>query len=268
MCLEFRDLLGWTREDALPRLAEWHLQAEPRPEEHTQRETIYFRLESAGWRAARGKLCVRYTRVCSGKVDIATLMIYPTAGAALLPIFGAEWVVVGPNCSRLVLDVEPAAEYLPVAHRLAGRFAELGQRWQGVFPTDPNMAGWFAEIAQPWALHSSCSLDQLPLLREAYGEYLEAYIDQVNAMLPHSPSGPDAPEVAAYKQHHAEHSPGQPLMARVFGPEWTQTFLREAHFGVIQSPFVGWPGESESESWESSGRESLGASSRPVASAY
>jgi hypothetical protein len=266
MCAEFRDLLGWTQSDALPRLVEWNLQPEARPEEHTQRDTIYFRLESAGWRGANQKLCVRYTRVCSVKVDIATLMIYPTAGAHLLPIFGAEWVVVGSQCSRLVLDVEPAASYLPVADRLADRFAELGQRWQAVFPTDPNMAGWFAEIAQPWALHSACGLDQLSLLRQAYNEYLQAYIAQVNAVLPYSPGGSDAPEVAAYKQHHAEHSPGQPLMARVFGPEWTATFLREAHFGVIQAPAADWPGEPGV--WAGSGVDSLGASSRPAASAY
>ena len=267
MCAEFRDLLGWTQSDALPRLAAWNLQPEARPDEHTQRDTIYFRLESAGWRAADEKLCVRYTRVCSVKVDIATLMIYPTAGAHLLPIFGAEWVVVGSQCSRLVLDVEPAASHLPVADRLAGRFAELGKRWQGVFPTDPNMAGWFAEIAQPWALHSACGLDQLPLLRQAYSDYLEAYIAQVNAVLPCSPGGSDAPEVAAYKQHHAEHSPGQPLMARVFGPEWTATFLREAHFGVIQASGAGSSG-GRSGGWTGSGGDSLGVSSSPAASAY
>jgi len=268
MCLGFRDLLGWTYADAFPLLRKWHLRPEPRSQEHTLRETIYFRLESAGWRAAQGKLCVRYTRVCSVKVDIATLMIYPTAGADLLPIFGAEWVVVGPQCTRLVLDVEPAAAHLPVAGHLPKYFAALGQRWQAVFPTDPNMAEWFAAIAQPWALHSSCALEQLPLLRQAYHDFLQAYMALADAVLPLVSGGADTPEVAAYKQHHAEHSPGKPLMARVFGPEWTHTFLHETHFGVIHSSEVDldeeWGG-----SWCGSGNTSSAVlSSRPAARAY
>ncbi|MFQ3592140.1 MAG: hypothetical protein SNJ82_02995 [Gemmataceae bacterium] len=269
MCLEFRNLLGWTLDDALPLLADWELCPEPRSAEHTQRETIYFRLESAGWRAAQGKLCVRYTRVCSAKVDIATLMIYPTAGAARLPIFGAEWVVVGCHCTRLVLDVEPAAAHLPVSRQLGEHFAKLGQRWQNVFPTDANMAQWFASIAQPWALHSACAVEQLPLLRQAYREYLQAYINLVNLILPKVPSGADTPEVAAYKRHHAEHSPGKPLMDRVFGPEWTHRFLHETHFGVIQESSADSSLAVGGDTWlEAAPGVSPSSSSSPAARAY
>jgi len=43
--------------------------------------------------------------------------------------------------------------------------------------------------------------------------------------------GEDVPAVTAYKRHHFEHSPGRKLLAKDFGSEYTDTYLRDWHFG-------------------------------------
>jgi hypothetical protein len=266
---EYRELLGWTLEDAREVLNGWGLQAEQRDPAFEQANTMYFRLDSAGWRAAAGKLCVRYSRVCSPKVDIATLMIYPTAGADRLPILATELLVVGGSCQRVVMDIEPASEELPVAGELAKVFAPLGEKWQKVFPTDREYSEWFRAIAQPWAIHSACELMALPVLREAFRDYLGAYAAFVNAALPECPAGPDDAKVAQYKAHHADHFPGYPFLTRVLGAEWTKKFLYEYHFGVIETPEVDYASTSGvSGSFGASTVGSVGLSSSPAARAY
>jgi hypothetical protein len=270
MYSERRDLLGWTWDDAQSELEPWSLQSEPRPQAYRYADTMYFRLESSGWLAAQGKMCVRYARVCSPKVDIATLMIYPTAGAEHIPVFASEWLIVGAQCQRVVLDIEPAAPSLHVARTLPAVCRALGEKWQKHLPTHTPFSPWFATLAQPWAIHSGCDVSALAMLRESFQDYLQTYIQLVNAALPTSPSGMDAVSVTQYKRHHAEHFPGRVFLARVLGEEWVDTYLYEHHFGRTQntpsfhSPVSG----ASSDNLSVSTRDSVVLSSKPAASAY
>lgn len=263
---EDRNHLSWILPDAQELQEAWGFEAEPRAPAFQQADTMYFRLKSAGWRAAGGKLCVRYSRVCSPKVDIASLMIYPTVSADRLPILATEWLIVGNQCQRVVMDVEPAAVHLPVAARLGSTFGPLGDKWQRHLPTDPNLSDWFRQYCQTWAIHSSCDLESLPLLRQAFKEYIHAYKNFVNIHLPECLSGPDSKEVEAYKHHHASHFPGHTFLSRVLGEEWTTQFLYEEHFGVVRCEKPNYV--SASGGLGASTMDSLGTSNNPAASAY
>ena len=37
-------------------------------------------------------------------------------------------------------------------------------------------------------------------------------------------------DLAAYKLHHVAHTPGRPYLERMFGAEWTESFLRNAMY--------------------------------------
>lgn len=245
------DLVDWTLADALDALGPIELEREDRPALFRHREAeqhgALLRLSSAGWLAAGRKLNMKFSRIQGGSMDIATVMIYPTASPELLPIFAAEWVVIGQHCHALILDVEIAGEQPPLAAGLAEVFGPLGQRWREQFPTNPEAPAWFHEIAQEWALFSKCSIAELPTLRLAYIEYLRAAVEHFYLpRLAHAAAGEDHPDVTAYKAHHCEHSPGRRVLEPRFGPGYTETFLRDYHFGP---PHAGVPACRGSDQW-------------------
>jgi len=231
-----RDKLTWVWHDSQELLEPWNLQQELRHDKYRTANTLFFCLESTGWQAATGKLCVRYARVCSAKVDIATLMIYPTASANYLPIFASEWLIVGSCCQRVILDIEPATVELSRLLRLNRTFVRLGERWHQHLPTALPLSEWFQKYAQLWAIHSSCEMQKLALVRQAFREYLKSYINYVNKFLSRCVAGTDAPEVMEYKLHHARNFPGYSFLCRVMGEEWTNEYLYKQHFGVVHEP--------------------------------
>ncbi len=230
------ELVGWTLPDLWTALGNLDRRAENRPSQFrgctVGEGAVATRLESDGWLLAGGRLNLKYTRIQSRSFDIATVMLYPTADPALLPIFAAEWVIVGERAHALILDVETAGDWPNLQTDLARYFSDMGPRWHPVFPANPDRPAWFQEIAQPWAIFSSGTVDQLGLLREAYQDYARVAIEQVyRPRLEQAQAGPDHPAVTAYKQHHYEHSPGRRLLTTRFGHDYTETLLQNWHFG-------------------------------------
>lgn len=232
------DVVGWTFDDAWPQLNKIYWEAEQRPEEFCAQQSSTMRLQSSGWVEREGKLNAKYARVQSHKVDIATLMIYPTASPDLLPVFAVDWVVVGSRCQIGVLDVQMAGEQTSLKQELASRFQPLAGRWQSEFCEKPtHVQAWFDSLATPWALVVACSNDSLPKLRQAFGEYLRAAIADVYLpRLPAAQGGWDAEEVAEYKCYHYAHFPGRKMMDNAFGADFTERFLTDWHFGKV--PFA------------------------------
>ncbi|VTR96684.1 hypothetical protein [Tuwongella immobilis] len=237
------DQVGWTLPDAWRLLADCQLQREFRPAEYRHVRSTGMQIVSDGWVDARRSINVRYSRVQSSRIDVATLMIYPVVAADRLPIFGAEWVVVSGRCHLAVLDVEVAGAQPELFASLQHQFAPLAARWQPIFPEREEVPEWFREIGTPWALCSACDLDRLPQLRQAYADYLRLAVEGWYApacLADHSnkssrESAPEHPAVLAYKQHHFEHSPGRKLLSKDFAPEFVDAFLRDWHFGPCQS---------------------------------
>jgi hypothetical protein len=230
------DVVGWVLTDVLQALDNIPLEREERAAhfrcieaDHHGRST---RMVSDGWLLGQQQLNIKFARIQSANLDIATVLITPTASPELLPIFGVEFVVISQNCHVAAVDVEIAGNYPQLRDELGEVFRPLGRRWQQEFPTKPDVPAWFDEIAQEWALFSSCALTDLTLLRQAFQEYLDATVKNFYVpRLAQAAGGGDHPEVAIYKRHHFEHSPGRKVMAPKFGSAYTEQLLGEYHFG-------------------------------------
>jgi len=231
MLSNLRDIVGWTFHDAEEILQPLQLRPEAVPNDFVQKTfEIHgnpYQLRSAGWTDERGTLNVKYCRMQSRKVDIAMLMVYPTTRPDLLPVFGAEWVVVGDRCSMAGVDVHPAGHHPGLDRELTEVFGTIGARWQAELPTAPDSPEWFREIAKPWAIFSSCTVNRVEVLREAYREYLRASVDLFfRPRQPDCEGGADAESVVRYKQNQFDHSPGRGILRTTFGAEYAEAFLR------------------------------------------
>ena len=237
------DVVGWTLSDMMAELTEFGCQRESRPEEYRraehERQGQLTRCSSDGWLVADGKLNLKYARVQAARMDVATAMVYPTACPGQLPIFACEWVVVAPRVHVIVLDIEFAARPSQLHSKLEPLLMPLAQRWQSRFPSQPEVPAWFRDIAEPWAIFSAGSLDDLPSVRQAMGEYLAVAIGVYRQCLPTAQAGADHPDVTAYKHHHYDHSPNSDIGAYKFGSEFTERLLRDWHFGPSGVPESG-----------------------------
>ncbi len=236
--MDLKNLVGWTYPDAMTVLAEFDPVPEARPGHFRFAEfgegAKLLRVTAEGQRLAGGKLCLRYARIQTVAADVATVMVYPTADPAQLPIFACEWVVVGERAHVLVLDVEFAGDQPALRERLRPALMPLHEAFSPTFPLNRDLPEWFTEIREDWAMYSSGNVATLDRIRKAAAAYLKATIDV--AYLPGLPAalaGPDHPDVTAYKRHHAENSPGFALMAAKAGEEWTSEFLHRWHFGPV-----------------------------------
>lgn len=234
-----RDVVGWTLPDMLAglRAADLEMTARPRPQRFASAllgdAPRAMSLEGGDWSVAGGLLDLRAARIRTGKVDVATVMLYPTSAPEALPIVAAEWVAVGEALPVIVLDVETAGAQPQLVEQLRPLMEPLAARWQPRFPGHRERPAWFEEIAQPWAIYGSCELAAIDALQQAFRETLEVMLPWIAARLPALPARGSAEheQVRAYKAHHADHSPAAPLLSRWMPPEDVDLFLREHHFG-------------------------------------
>jgi hypothetical protein len=238
-----KDVVGWTLPDALDRLsaAGVGVAREARPEKFRFRVfgagDKALHVTSDGWAAAGGKLCLKYSRIQSKVADIATLMIYPTASPERLPIFAAEWVVIGERAHALALDVEIAGDRPELQDAMRPIFMPLFERHAERVTLGAELPQWFLEIKREWAIFASDDISALAAIRAAYADYLSATVASFYApALPEARSGDDHPSVTHYKRHHAVNSPGFALLASKAGDVWTREFLDAWHFGPLNFP--------------------------------
>ncbi len=176
------------------------------------------------------------TRVAeSPKLDLALLMIYPTARPDLVPLFMAEWVVVGDHVQVAVLDVQPLGDQPALRSELAAMYAAMGTRYQAQLPAKEDPPDWFKQRAQPWLLFSKCNVAQVETLAAAFREYLAAAVDGWYLPQQANAAGPQCSLVDEYKQHLFHHSEGRKILRVTFGEEFTEAFLGW-HFGPPNAP--------------------------------
>ena len=220
--MQYLDCVGWTLPDFMRQIEDLAVVREPRPDRFRYQDilvgTKQFRIESDGWRIAGDRLCGRYARIRGAAMDIATVMIYPTASPDVFPVFAAEWVVFGDRVHALILDVEVCGEQPALVGDLATEFDSVGSAWCKQFPENRERPDWFQSIAMPWVLYGCCEADRIPGIRRAFNEYLQRTVRAFYLpRLAYGAAGPDAPEVAAYKHHHYVNSPGHRLMGVKLG---------------------------------------------------
>ncbi|NKI36357.1 hypothetical protein HFP89_14395 [Wenzhouxiangella sp. XN79A] len=234
--MQHSDYVAWTRSDFLGQMSEFDLEDETRPARFRHQQLAigskHFEIESEGWRIAGDRLCGRYARIRGAAMDIATVMVYPTASPEVFPVFAAEWVVFGDRVHALILDVEVCGRQPALVDRLDREFGALGEYWRARFPENRERPAWFEEIAMPWVLYGSCEVSRLSELRQAFNDYLATTIRSFwNPSLSAGRSGSDHEDVERYKFHHYENSPGHRLLGVKMGQKAADELLKDWHFG-------------------------------------
>ena len=192
-------------------------------------------LQSGGFVDRYESIHVKWMRLQTHKLDLALVMIYPTARPDVIPTFAAEWVVIGEKVPVVVLDVYPLQKHSPLPEELAPVYAPLGVRYQSSLPTHNPLPDPFARWAQPWALFSQCGVERLALLAAAFRDYLRAAVEGWYLPRQSQCGGKQAAAVDDYKRQRYENSEGRKLLEVLFGKSFTDEFLRW-HCGPPHQP--------------------------------
>lgn len=198
------------------------------------------RLYGMAWRSPA--LDLRSTYIAGPKVEIINLMGFP-GRPDLLPIFATEIIMFAGTPRVAVLDLQPVWMANPHRAPLNGRLAEGLTRYAASFadlPPGGDLPDWCRDYFTPHAIYSRPGdASAMPRLHQAFEalahHFREAWLEQPmdDAAAPggvvttaQARAAAEA-EMATYKRHHIEHSPGLPYLNKVFGAEWTAQYLQE-----------------------------------------
>lgn len=185
-------------------------------------------INSQGFVSKNNTATLRYSRIQSTVLDIATVVIYPTVSTVKLPVFLAEWVLVQDKIHVIALDIEWVQDspystsfYLPQQ--------PMVRQWKEIFPDKKEKPQWFTEISSEMAIFSEAGIAEITQLQQLFNAYLTTWMElatqQSSELLP----GADNDFVKSYKHHHYIHSPARTVIKGEH-EAWLTTFLKEYHF--------------------------------------
>lgn len=187
-------------------------------------------LESYGYTSAKQEATLKYARFWNEKIDIATVMIYPTQNHDLIPVFAAEWVIVGDKFHVIVQDIE----YLGRQDHIT-TFPNFPSKWKKEFENHKEIPEWFDEIASPLAIFSNAKRNEMDTVHAMFQDYLNFTLKHcyspVQKLLQ---SGGDSQAVIDYKKHHNINSPARQFFSSN-DSVWLNQFLDDYHFGIYEN---------------------------------
>lgn len=172
---------------------------------------------------------IRLVHMRSPKIEIVTAFAFPHGGKRL-PLYGMELVALGrrPVVGVLdLLDLEAGPHHpsiaepiLKDAHR---RFPDL--------PYCLNQPDWFKQCrsGQDFFMRPEDFDTLLQLVAIHHQVMGRLAMLELGASTAHDADGHTA-AIQQYKRHHRQHSPGLPLLHRVFGESWTNAYLDDYLF--------------------------------------
>ncbi len=195
----------------------------PIPDDFAARTALGVTL-AAHHRLLPGRAEIRAVHLTGPRAEIVNLFLFPTGLAA--PVFAMEFVAFGKKPVVAVID---AKGHEPAGAALAARVLRAAHARHPGLPRGDDAPSWFEEcrsgddfFVRPADLAQFARLTRI--LDEVWQELLAA-LPASSAALP-----ADLAAVQAYKDHHRRHSPGRPFLHRTFGPDWTESFMRDFLF--------------------------------------
>jgi len=172
--------------------------------------------------------------------QVLNFVIFPDP-ALDAPIFGADLVQL-PGGHLIVLDFQPVAPDSPSSQAFDSRLAALHDKYASVLPN----GGALPEAAQPFFsphflfARLDTTAEGTATVRttvgQAYRDYLALYLELLRDAAARGPIQ-DPSRAAAVKRGHvaymtyrAENDPARGMLARMFGPEWTERLIHEVLF--------------------------------------
>lgn len=176
---------------------------------------------------------LRTMNLSSGKVDVVTMLLIPTADRQL-PLYAMQFVSLGGQPIVAVLD----APTLYDPQEIPSRANALLDAAKARFPLSRSeeLPDWYRECRSGHEIFSR------PDPGEGFESYCEAHLWLVGGLLADYAGNRRALDAAAaadhrkrcraYLGHHAANSAGKPLMSRAFGDEFTRRYVEECLFGA------------------------------------
>jgi hypothetical protein len=193
-------------------------------------------LRGYGWEEAR--FSVRCTHIHGPNVEILNVMGFP-ASPAHQPILATDFICYGGRPRIAVADLQPlwgrdsAGVATGLTAKLDDMLRPLAESFADVRAVE-ELPDWCAEYFTPYCFFALPNVAAaIPRLIEAYHAYCDAWSDGWIGDSSKGEPRSDLGDVAAagrlveYKRHHRESSPGLSFMAKVFGAEWSESYLRE-----------------------------------------
>ncbi len=179
---------------------------------------------------------LRMVHIRGAKNEIINTWIFPLR-PQLTPVFAAELIAVSGVVRVAFVDIQTPLACAATADEVRLLTALVATRFS-TLPCD--------EPAPDWAIHASTGhytyarnvpAELMPAVHKCYLSYFDTYLKAFGTA--DSPSPPiSLPDQAAlrglheYQLHHMEHSPGGNYLSKLFGTDWTASFMHSFLFAT------------------------------------
>ena len=184
--------------------------------------------KAQSWLGARAEM--RMVVIESPKIQVISCFVYPQVEFAL-PLYAVELVQLG--AKPIIAVIDAVAPIQDPAQTFTRNWLEQAHLAHADLLNADDLPEWFKECRSGLEFFVRPS-DQAELQRMGllHVSLLMSYLQVLPAASQRSPIAATAFErfTRHYKDHHAAHSPGLPLMHKSFGPEWTKAFMQQCFF--------------------------------------
>ena len=211
------------------------------PTEFRNRESLHGKivLTASQWAiqvSSKQIASLRMVYIQGPKNQIINTWIFPNRPKQM-PVFAAELIAVGDEVRVAFVDIQvPVIDSSSVLEDTSLMTSGPAARFSGL-PCDEVPPVWAIESSQGnYTYARNVPISSFTKVEECYRAYLDTYLGafakkNANGALSKSKRDEDAiDELHRYQHHHMESSPGNKFLSKLFGPDWTESFMREFLF--------------------------------------
>ncbi|MCH8475120.1 MAG: hypothetical protein LAT55_07825 [Opitutales bacterium] len=172
----------------------------------------------------------RGVHIFSPVIEIVNLFFFPNHSLRL-PVFAMEFVRIGPRGVVGVIDCKGHDDDQS-SQKIARSILGAAHRTFPHLTNGEDPPAWYAEArsGDDFFVRPE-SLAEFQELIRCHHFVWQQYAGHASDASPEKKASPERSNfLRYYKDHHRDNSPGIPFLNRVFGEDWTATFLRDHLF--------------------------------------
>jgi Ferredoxin-dependent bilin reductase len=178
---------------------------------------------------------LRMVHIQGAKNAIINTWVFPNRPAKM-PVFAAELIAVGNATKVAFVDIQVPVLSKFAAEDVALLTTALSTRFSSL-PCNETPPDWATNASQGnFTYARDVPNEQLSTVEDCYLSYLGTYLrafasDEAAAEVANSERDEEAIDaLQEYQVHHMEHSPGNKFLDKLFGSEWTESFMKNFLF--------------------------------------
>lgn len=211
------------------------------PQEFRRRESLHGKIElhASQWSIQARKKSIgslRMVYIHGAKNQIINTWVFPNRPDHM-PVFAAELIAVGAEVRVAFVDIQVPVirsrslldDVSLLSTGIATRYVELA--------CNEAPPVWATESSQGHFTYArNVPVSQLGRVEECYQAYLDSYLNAFTnritgaGLIDQKRDESVLDELHQYQHHHMESSPGNKFLSKLFGADWTDSFMREFLF--------------------------------------